>query len=680
MEPGEFIFKKGSIPINVGRETRLIQVVNRGDRPIFVGSHYHFYETDLGLEFNRDLAKGMRLNIAAGENVQFPPGEIKEVELVEIGGSKEVYGFRGYVNGPVKSIASSTFSEASIPKETYVLKYGPTVGDKVRLADTNLVIEVERDYTVYGDELKFGMGQTIRSGMGMSARATKKESLDLIITNALIVDYWGIIKADIGIKNGRIHGIGKGGNPDYMDGVAPNMIVGASTEVIAGEGLIVTAGGVDSHVHQVSPEIVLIALQSGVTTLLGGGTGSATGSKATNISPGKWNIHRMLEAYEGFPVNVGIWGKGHAWSLKPLEEQILNGAAGFKIHEDWGATPAVIDSCLRVADYYDVQVSIHTDSLNESGYVESTINAINGRAIHTYHTEGAGGGHAPDIMEIAKEGYVMPGSTTPTRPFTVNTSASNLDMVFEAHHLNRRDPTQVAMAEARIRPETQGAEGILHDLGVLSIMASDSMAMGHMGEMILRTWQTASIMKAKFGPLKEEQGDNDNFRVKRYIAKYTINPAITHGISHVVGSIEVGKMADIVLWKPEFFGVKPDTVVKGGYIVTSIIGSGNGSIAEVQPLMHRPMFGSFGKAPKSISVTFMSQAAIDRNIAQKLGLEKKVVAIRNTRTIGKKDMILNNETPNIVIDPETFVVYLDGVPIHNPPVDRVPMGQRYFLF
>ena len=327
----------------------------------------------------------------------------------------------------------------------------------------------------------------------------------------------------------------------------------------------------------------------------------------------------MLEAYEAFPVNVGIWGKGNAWSLKPLEEQVLNGAAGFKIHEDWGATPAVIDSCLKVADYYDVQVSIHTDSLNESGYVESTINAINGRAIHTYHTEGAGGGHAPDIMEIAKEGYVMPGSTTPTRPFTVNTSASNLDMVFEAHHLNRRDPTQVAMAEARIRPETQGAEGILHDLGVLSIMASDSMAMGHMGEMILRTWQTASIMKAKFGPLKEEQGDNDNFRVKRYVAKYTINPAITHGISHVVGSIEVGKMADIVLWKPEFFGVKPDTVVKGGYIVTSIIGSGNGSIAEVQPLMHRPMFGSFGKAPKSISVTFMSQAAIDRNIAQKLG-------------------------------------------------------------
>jgi urease alpha subunit len=680
LKPGEYILKKNTIPINVGRKTRAIKVVNRGDRPIFVGSHYHFYEADPALDFNRDLAKGMRLNIASGEAEQFPPGDMKDVELVEIGGNKEVYGFKGYVNGPVQSIESPTISEKSISRQRYVTKYGPTLGDKVRLADTNLLIEVEKDYTVYGEELRFGMGQTIRSGMGMSAQATRRESLDLIITNALIVDYWGIIKADIGIKNGRIQGIDKGGNPDYMDGVAPNMVVGASTEVISGEGLIVTAGGVDSHVHQISPQIVTVALESGVTTLLGGGTGAATGSRATNISPGKWNIHRMLEAYEAFPVNVGIWGKGHAWSFKPLEEQVLNGAAGFKIHEDWGATPAVIDSCLKVADYYDVQVSIHTDSLNESGHVESTIKAINGRAIHTYHTEGAGGGHAPDIMEIAKESYVMPGSTTPTRPFTINTYASNLDMVFEAHHLNRKDPTSVAMAEARIRPETQGAEGILHDLGVLSIMGSDSMAMGHMGEMISRTWQTASIMKAKRGPLKEEQGDNDNFRVKRYIAKYTINPAISHGISHVVGSIEVGKMADLVLWKPEFFGVKPDIVVKGGSIVTSIIGNANGSISEVQPMTYRPMFGSFGKALKRTSVTFMSQAAIDRNVPQMLGLEKKVIAIRNTRTIGKKDMVLNDKTPNIVINPETFVVYLDGEPLHNPPVDHVPMGQRYFLF
>ena len=680
MKPGEYILKKHSIPINVGRKTRAIKVVNRGDRPIFVGSHYHFYEVDPALDFNRELAKGMRLNIASGEDEQFPPGDMKDVELVEIGGNKEVYGFRGYVNGPVQRIESPTISEKSISKQLYVTKYGPTLGDKVRLADTNLLIEVEKDYTVYGEELRFGMGQTIRSGMGMSARATRRESLDLIITNALIVDYWGIIKADIGIKNGRIHGIGKGGNPDYMDGVAPNMVVGASTEVISGEGLIVTAGGVDSHVHQISPQIVTVALESGVTTLLGGGTGAATGSRATNISPGKWNIHRMLEAYEAFPVNVGIWGKGNAWSFRPLEEQILNGASGFKIHEDWGATPSVIDSCLKVADHYDVQVSIHTDSLNEAGHVESTIKAINGRAIHTYHTEGAGGGHAPDIMEIAKESYVMPGSTTPTRPFTINTYASNLDMVFEAHHLNRKDPTQVAMAEARVRPETQGAEGILHDLGVLSIMGSDSMAMGHMGEMISRTWQTASIMKAKRGPLKEEQGDNDNFRVKRYIAKYTINPAISHGISHVVGSIEVGKIADLVLWKPEFFGVKPDIVVKGGFIVISIIGNANGSISEVQPMTYRPMFGSFGKALKRTSVTFMSQAAIDRNVPQMLGLEKKAIAIRNTRTIGKKDMVLNSETPDIVINPETFVVYLDGEPLHNPPVDHVPMGQRYFLF
>ena len=570
MEPGEYFLKKEPILINACRKTRTIQVVNRGDRLIFVGSHYHFYEADPGLDFDRNLTLGMRLNILSGEAEQFPPGEMKVVELVEIGGKKEVFGFRGYVNGPVPPVKSLSTSGKTISPKQYAKKFGPTKGDKVRLADTNLVIEVEKDYTVYGEELRFGMGGTVRSGMGMSARATGKEALDLIITNALILDYWGIVKADIGIKNGRIHGIGKGGNPDYMDGVSPNMIVGASTEVISGEGLIVTAGGVDSHVHQISPQIVTYALESGVTTLLGGGTGPATGSRATNISPGAWNIHRMLEAYEAFPINIGLWGKGNAWSLKPLEEQVLNGAAGFKIHEDWGATPAVIDSCLKIADLYDVQVSIHTDSLNEAGHVESTIRAINGRSIHTYHTEGAGGGHTPDIMEIAKEGYVMPGSTTPTQPFTINTSVSNLDMVFEVHHLDRSDPADVAMAQARIRPETEGAESVLHDMGVLSIFGSDSMAMGNIGETIITTWQLASVMKEKRGRLKEEQGDNDNFRVKRYVSKYTINPAITHGISHVVGSIEVGKMADLVLWRPDFFGVKPNTVVKGGVLLRTL--------------------------------------------------------------------------------------------------------------
>ena len=430
--------KNEPIPLNDDRKIRSIIVINRGDRPIFVSSHYHFYETDPALDFDRDLAKGMRLNISAGEAEQFQPGEKKVVELVAIGGTKEVYGFRGYVNGQVKNVETPDTSKKTISRKQYVKKFGPTMGDKIRLADTNLVVEVEKDYTVYGDELRFGMGGTVRSGMGMSARATEKEALDLIITNALILDYWGIVKADIGIKKGVIYGIGKGGNPDYMDGVDPKMIVGASTEVIAGEGLFVTAGGVDSHVHQISPQIVTNALEIGVTTLLGGGTGPATGSRATNISPGKWNIHRMLEAYEAFPVNVGFWGKGNTWSLKALEEQVLNGASGFKIHEDWGATPAVIDSCLKVADQYDVQVSIHTDSLNESGYLESTLRAMNGRAIHTYHTEGSGGGHAPDIIEIARESYVMPGSTNPTQPYTINTSSSNLDMVYEAHHLEKR--------------------------------------------------------------------------------------------------------------------------------------------------------------------------------------------------------------------------------------------------
>src|SRR4051812_8502910 len=555
--------------------------------------------------------------------------------------------------------------------------FGPTVGDRVRLADTELWIEVEKDFTVYGEEVKFGGGKVIRDGMGQSQLASAKVA-DTVITNALIVDHWGIVKADIGLKGGRIWKIGKAGNPDIQPAIT--IPIGAGTEIIAGEGMIVTAGGIDSHIHFICPQQIDDALMSGVTTMLGGGTGPATGTFATTCTPGPWHIHRMLEAAEAFPMNLGFLGKGNASLPLPLKEQIDAGAIGLKLHEDWGTTPAAIDNCLAVADKMDVQVAIHTDTLNESGFVETSVKAMKGRSIATFHTEGAGGGHAPDIIKVCGEPNVLPSSTNPTMPYTVNTIAEHLDMLMVCHHLDPAIAEDVAFAESRIRKETIAAEDILHDLGAFSMMSSDSQAMGRVGEVIIRTWQTAHKMKVQRGSLKGDPSRNDNGRVKRYVAKYTINPAITHGISHVVGSIEPGKLADIVLWKPEFFGVKPDTVVKGGCIVSSIIGSGNGSIAEVQPLMHRPMFGSFGKAPKSISVTFMSQAAIDRNVAQKLGLEKKVVAIRNTRTIGKKDMILNNETPNIVIDPETFVVYLDGVPIHNPPVERVPMGQRYFLF
>lgn len=558
--------------------------------------------------------------------------------------------------------------------------YGPTTGDRVRLADTELILEVEKDFTAYGDECKFGGGKVLRDGMGQSSSATREEgALDVVITNALIIDYWGIVKADVGIKDGRIAGIGKAGNPGLMDAVKPDMVIGAATEVIAGEGHILTAGGIDSHIHFICPQQVETALASGVTTLLGGGTGPATGTKATTCTPGSWNIHRMLEAAEEFPVNIGFLGKGNCSSVAPLAEQVEAGAIGLKLHEDWGTTPAAIDCCLNVADQYDVQVAMHSDTLNEAGFVEDTIAAINGRTIHTYHTEGAGGGHAPDIIKIAAEPNVLPSSTNPTRPYTINTIDEHLDMLMVCHHLDSKVPEDVAFADSRIRPETIAAEDILHDLGVLSMMSSDSQAMGRIGEVILRTWQTADKMKRQRGALPTDAG-NDNLRIKRYLAKFTINPALTHGISGYVGSVEVGKMSDLVLWKPKFFGVKPEMVIKGGMIAYAAMGDPNASIPTPQPVLGRLMFAALGRAKYSTAMTFVSKAAYERQIASRLGLQKMVAPVSGCRSIGKKDMIHNHFTPKIEVDPETYEVKVDGQLLTCGPAREVSLAQRYFLF
>lgn len=563
----------------------------------------------------------------------------------------------------------------------YANMYGPTTGDKIRLADTDLIVEIEKDYTSYGDECKFGGGKTLRDGMGQSAKASRHEGvLDLVITNAVIIDYWGIVKADIGIKDGKIVGIGKAGNMDTMDGVDENMIVGASTEAIAGEGLIVTAGGIDTHIHFISPQQIETALYSGITTMIGGGTGPADGTNATTCTTGSWYIERMLEAAEGFPMNLGFLGKGNCSSEAALIEQIEAGALGLKLHEDWGSTPKAIDTCLKVADKYDVQVAIHTDTLNEAGFVEDTINAIGGRTIHTYHTEGAGGGHAPDLMRIAAFPNVLPSSTNPTRPYTVNTIDEHLDMLMVCHHLDTRVPEDVAFADSRIRPETIAAEDIMHDLGVFSMLSSDSQAMGRVGEVIIRTWQTADKMKKQRGKLEEETGDNDNFRTKRYISKYTINPAITHGISKYVGSIEKGKYADLVLFKPCMFGVKPEMIIKGGVIVAAKMGDANASIPTPQPVMYKNMFGAFGKAKYSTAITFVSGESLKNGSISKLDLQKIVLPVKNCRNIGKKDMILNDSTPKIEVDPETYEVKVDGKVITCEPIEEVAMAQRYFLF
>lgn len=572
-----------------------------------------------------------------------------------------------------------------ISRKQYASMYGPTVGDRVRLADTDLLIEVEEDRTSPGDEAVFGGGKTIRDGMGQSARATSASGqLDTVITNALILDYTGIIKADIGIKDGRIVGIGKAGNSDLMPNVTSGMEIGPGTEVIAGERRIITAGGIDTHIHYICPQQFWDALSSGLTTMIGGGTGPANGTCATTCTPGPWNIHRMLEASEGIPMNLGFLGKANASRPEGLNEQIEAGAIGLKLHEDWGTTPSAIDTSLSVADRYDVQVAIHSDTLNEAGYIEDTIRAINGRAIHSFHTEGAGGGHAPDIIKICGEPNVLPSSTNPTRPFTINTMDEHLDMLIVAHHLNPRIPEDIAFAESRIRRETIAAEDILHDMGAISIMSSDSQAMGRIGEVITRTWQTAHKMKAQRGHLAPVSGrdstQNDNFRARRYVAKYTINPAITHGIAHEVGSVEIGKIADLVIWKPEFFGVKPEMVLKNGFIAQAQMGDPNASIPTPEPIISRPMFGAFGRALSSTCFTFMSQVSIEREVPKKLGLQKRIATVKNCRNIKKRDLKLNDALPRVEVNPETYIVTADGVPLICEPAIVVPMAQRYSLF
>jgi urease subunit alpha len=564
----------------------------------------------------------------------------------------------------------------------YANMYGPTTGDKVRLGDTELLIEIEKDYTVYGDEAKFGGGKTIRDGMAQSATATRKEGvLDFVITSVMIIDHWGIVKADIGIKDGKIVAIGKAGNPDTMDGISPNMIIGASTEVHGGAGLIATAGGIDTHIHFICPQQIDHALFSGVTTMIGGGTGPADGTNATTVTPGAWNIQKMLESAEAFPMNLGFFGKGNSSGLAALEEQIEAGALGLKIHEDWGSTASVIDASLKMADKHDIQIAIHTDTLNEGGFLEDTINAINGRVIHTFHTEGAGGGHAPDIIKAAMYPNVLPSSTNPTRPYTVNTIDEHLDMLMVCHHLDKSVPEDVAFADSRIRPETIAAEDILHDMGVFSMMSSDSQAMGRIGEVITRTWQTAHKMKVQRGQLQQDEGSgNDNFRVKRFIAKYTINPAITHGISEYVGSIEPGKMADLVLWKPSMFGAKPEIIIKGGMIIASRMGDPNASIPTPQPVMYRHMFGAYGKALHKTCATFVSKLSLDKNIVQKYELQKMVLPVKNCRNISKKDLIHNDATPQIDVNPENYEVKVDGTVITCEPMKELPLAQRYFLF
>ncbi len=564
-----------------------------------------------------------------------------------------------------------------IDRRAYAEMYGPTRGDRLRLGDTALWIEVERDFTVYGEEVKFGGGKVIRDGMGQS-QASSKIAMDTVITNAVILDHWGIVKADIGLKAGRIHAIGKAGNPDIQPGVT--IVIGPGTEVIAGEGLIVTAGGIDAHIHFICPQQIDEALMSGVTTMLGGGTGPATGTNATTCTPGPWHLARMLQALEPFAMNFGLLGKGNASQPEALEEQLLAGAMGLKLHEDWGTTPAAIDCCLAVADRFDIQVAIHTDTLNESGFVEETLAAFKGRTIHTFHTEGAGGGHAPDIIKACGEPNVLPSSTNPTRPYTVNTVDEHLDMLMVCHHLDPGIPEDVAFADSRIRKETIAAEDILHDLGAFSMISSDSQAMGRVGEVITRCWQSAHKMKVQRGALAEDSARHDNFRVRRYVAKYTINPAIAHGIAHVVGSVEPGKLADLVLWQPAFFGVKPAMILKGGMIAAAPMGDPNASIPTPQPVHYRPMFGAFGSAPHHTSLTFVSRAALEAGIKERLDLNRTLVAVGNTRQIGKAQMVHNSYLPRMEVDPQTYEVRADGLLLSCEPASVLPLAQRYFLF
>jgi urease subunit alpha len=569
-----------------------------------------------------------------------------------------------------------------LSRKAYAKKYGPTVGDRIRLADSELIIEIEQDYTDYGEESIFGGGKSIRDGQNQCPidEPMSPEHCDLVITNAVIIDHWGIVKGDIGIREGRIVAIGKSGNPLTQRGVDPRLVIGPSTEIIAGEGRICTAGGVDTHIHFICPQQIDTAIASGITTLIGGGTGSATGTWATTCTPGAWNIMRMLQAFEGLPINVGLLGKGNGSVPKPLRDQIEAGACGLKLHEDWGTTPEVIDTSLAVADEFDIQIAIHTDTLNESGFLADSIAAIKGRAIHSFHTEGAGGGHAPDIISIAALPYVLPSSTNPTRPFTVNTIDEHLDMLMVCHHLSKDIPEDVAFAESRIRAETIGAEDVFHDRGIISMMSSDSQAMGRIGEAIVRTWQTAHKMKVQLGPLSTDSSRNDNERVKRYVAKYTINPAVTHGLAAHVGSIEGGKLADLVLYKPEYFGVKPELVLKGGLIVSAQMGDPNASIATPQPVYPRPQFAAYGRALSKSCLSFVSKAAFKNGVAERYGLQREVVPVEHCRDIGKKDMRRNEATPDIRVDPDTYQVWVDGEKVSSEPLKELPMAQRYFLF
>jgi urease subunit alpha len=568
-----------------------------------------------------------------------------------------------------------------IPRTQYAELYGPTIGDRIRLADTELMIEIERDFTVYGEETKFGGGKILRDGMGQSAHATSADgALDLVITNCVILDHWGIVKADIGIRGGHIVGIGKAGNPDIMDGVTPMMVVGPGTEVISAEGRIVTAGAIDAHVHLICPQLAWEALSAGVTTLIGGGTGPATGTNATTCTPGPWNIHRMLQAFEELPVNIGLLGKGNSSAPAPLREQLEAGAVGLKLHEDWGTTPATIDCALSVADEYDVQIAIHTDTLNEAGFVQDSIAAFKGRTIHTYHTEGAGGGHAPDLIKVCGESNCLPSSTNPTMPYTVNTLDEHLDMLMVCHHLDPNIPEDVAFAESRIRAETIAAEDVLHDLGAISMMSSDSQAMGRIGEVVMRTWQSADKMKRQRGALRGEKHGSDNLRARRYVAKYTINPAIAHGVAHEIGSIQAGRLADLVIWKPAFFGVKPELVIKGGMIAWAAMGDPNASIPTPEPVSYRPMFGALGRALAECSLTFVSRAAHEAGIRSQLGLARATVPVAKCRELSKRDMINNNLLPVIEVDPDTYEVRADGELMTCEPARELALAQRYFLF
>nr|BAV92605.1 urease [Drosera spatulata] len=705
--PGELRCGVGNISLNIGRRAVILKVTNTGDRPIQVGSHYHFIETNPYLNFDRRRAYGMRLNIPAGTATRFEPGDSKSVTLVSIGGKRWINGGNNISDGCVDDASLSTVMEtvvakrfkhseeenvregvtgqdlaftATISREAYASMYGPTTGDKIRLGDTDLFAEVERDFAVHGDECVFGGGKVIRDGMGQASGYPSSACLDTVITNAVIIDYTGIFKADVGIKGGNIIALGKAGNPDIMDGVSENMILGASTEVIAGEGMIVTAGAIDCHVHFICPQLAHEAISSGITTLVGGGTGPADGTRATTCTPAASHMKLMLVSMDDMPLNFGFTGKGNSSKPGELHEVIRAGAMGLKLHEDWGTTPAAIDNCLSVAEEHDVQVNIHTDTLNESGFVEHTINAFKGRTIHTYHSEGAGGGHAPDIIKVCGVKHVLPSSTNPTRPYTSNTVDEHLDMLMVCHHLDKDIPEDVAFAESRIRAETIAAEDILHDMGAISIISSDSQAMGRIGEVICRTWQTAHKMKEQRGPLELDGVDRDNLRIKRYIAKYTINPAIANGISQYVGSVEVGKLADLVVWQPSFFGAKPEIVIKGGEIAWANMGDPNASIPTPEPVFMRPMFGAFGKAGCNNSIAFVSKAAWDDGVKEKYGLQKRVEAVGNVRKLTKDDMKLNNALPKIEVDPETYTVKADDMVLTCAPATTIPLSRNYFLF